>query len=229
MKKMLFLGLVLIAGFLQFAAAQQPGYLGRKDLLRYDLFIAPAELFSLNQKPGFHVNHSHELGYERIVSRRHVLGVSACYLRLPNQVVTNEELPDPGGVITRQSGGIGIHFKAHPFLKKGWLAPLGPYVRLALSVNLARSVFHSVKPDVYPPSLWARHLYNSYSIGFGYSNIIGDRLLVDLGFRICSADMINGAWDGLLSKSTRIASDAIAIRRTEFLKFHLGIGFLLGK
>lgn len=215
--------LLLLLGVIQFAWTQ-PGYLGRKNLIRYDCFLMPASLLYLRNAGTFRLNNSHEFGYERIVSRRHVVGINAVYLNLPNQYAENNVVPDPVGYITRFSGGIGIHAKLYPFLRKGWLAPLGPYLRLSISFNREVSTWHSTS-GLYGDRPWEAHFYNSYSLGFGYSEIFFERMLVDFGMRFAGADLMHAVAGGG-NTPARVYYVAEDILQSELIKFHLGVGFL---
>lgn len=211
----------LLSGLLSIAIAQ-PGYLGHKNIVRYDVYAMAWPSRNTNQKVWVH--NSHELGFERIVSRRSVLGLCAGLLPLYGE---QEQLPDypfTDGKTHRLAVGGGLHLKLHPFLKKGWLAPLGPYVRLSMNFNRLRSTWHA-----YPPSTetqpWSSHIYMAYGIEFGYSEIFFGRMMVDFGLRFCFADFANG--NGVGNIDRRAFKDAEDLFGSEFLKLHLGIGLLL--
>ncbi|MEY3443689.1 MAG: hypothetical protein RLZZ519_1970 [Bacteroidota bacterium] len=223
MKKLTLL-LFLLGCSVQLSFAQ-PGFLGRKNLIRYDCFLMPANLLTLRNAGKFRLNNSHEFGYERIVSRRHVVGVNAVYLNLANRNVDYPLLPDPTGYITRFSGGIGIHAKLYPFLRKGWLAPLGPYMRLSISFNREVSTWHS-ESGLYADRPWEAHFYNSYSLGFGYSEIFFERMLVDFGMRFAGADLMHAVAGGG-NTPARVYHVAEDILQSELIKLHIGVGFLL--
>jgi hypothetical protein len=222
MKKLMCL-LLFLGCSVQLSFAQ-PGFLGRKNLIRYDCFLMPANLLNLITAGRFRINNSHEFGYERIVSRRHVVGVNAVYLKLPNESAQYPLLPDPIGYTTRRSFGIGIHAKLYPFLRKGWLAPLGPYMRLSINFNREISTWHS-RSGLYPDQPWEAHFYNSYSLGFGYSEIFFERMLVDFGMRFAGADLMHAVAGGG-NTPPKVYAVAEDILQSELIKFHLGVGFL---
>ena len=65
------------------AIAQAPGYLGRRNIVHADLYIVPViprRYNSASGNRGSYFNSSQALGIERVVSRRHVLGLDGEYI-----------------------------------------------------------------------------------------------------------------------------------------------------
>jgi hypothetical protein len=234
-KYFLLLLLPLLGGWAFQCSAQAPGFLGRKNILRYDLFFFPASPYHYDEprnfsgNPGFYFNSSHTAGYERVVSRRHVLGVTGGLMRLGESEANHYDNAghDQIGHVSIQAWSAGIHLKAYPFFKKGWLAPVGPFVRLEVRYGRETSTWRA-DADA-EPIPHEQHSFMSYSLGMGYSAIIQGRLLLDYGFRLAFSDAVNSAGGGSGATAEYKTATATMIQVTDLLKLHLGLGYIFGK
>jgi len=104
--------------------AQSPGYLGKKNQVQFESLSFP----SLSDKKSL-INMQIGLGVERVLSRNLSIGASgrlfATSLALENPNPAYDKL-----LISGWTGG--LNFKHYSFFKKGNIAPLGPYQKLAL-------------------------------------------------------------------------------------------------
>ncbi len=203
------------------ALAQAPGYLGRRNIVHADLYFAPAmprrynNPYSASGNGGFYFNSSQALGIERVVSRRHVLGLDGEYIAAGFE----DNRYSQSGYTRLRALGLGFHLRAFPFLRKGWIAPLGPYVGFAVKVF---SVSETFLQNGRHGGLrgHGQHFAESLAMIFGYSGCIKGRFLLDTGARIAITDLIKG---------NTYDRPSLVMLTTDLFKLHIGLGVLLGK
>lgn len=211
-------------GFFQEAIAQ-PGFLGRRNIVHYDVFAMPTRLTHSKSYNGFYIHTSHQLGYDRIISRRAVWGLSGTYVQLPKRWARYPSYTDPqDGSVIPKALGVAVHFKTYPFLHGGWLAPVGPYFRLSVNLNLENSTWYAEDPP-FSERFWESHVYAAYGFELGYSEVVASRILMDLGLRLCFADAVNAGSHSVF-RTARLAQE---IYNSELFRLHLGMGYLFGK
>jgi hypothetical protein len=204
------------------AHAQPPGYMGRRAVLKADLSILPASPnhydypYNWSGNPGFYFNHTETIGFEHVASRRSSVSFT---LDLTRMGYRYGYLAQPG---RSQASvyGFGLLYKGYPFLRSGYISPIGPYFGIGYRYLHARQ--HHV-PDA--PGLLEKQLPSfsagSFSFMYGYSQVIGDRMMLDLGLKF-SFSMIAHAVKGESDLAEKFA-------RADAVKFYLGLGVLLGK
>jgi hypothetical protein len=168
-------------------------------------------------KTGFYFNAHQGGGYERVVSRRHVLGADVDLFRFGNP---DAELDGHVGRSRAKGTSFGLHFKAFPFIRKGWLAPLGPYFGMDYKLIWVKAEFISTTGSQLP-RFYEKHRGGSLGIQLGYSAILLKKLLLDYGARIGITDL-----RGIVQGNTFVYEDAVILQNTDLLKLHLGLGFL---
>lgn len=225
MRKVVFSILLIVASFGNVTQAQVPGYIGRKNVIRVDFNFFPASPYKFSKpnnytgKEGFYLNGHKGFGYERVVSRRHVLGLDLDLTRFGSQNVYHL---NQYGITKTTALGFGFHFKAFPFLKKGWLAPLGPYFGLAFRFINVNSRFFS-SPSFVNGIDYENHQCGSTALLFGYSTLIKERLLLDFGMRWAFTDLYHAHINDNASSESRNGKILFA---QDIMKIHLGLGFL---
>jgi hypothetical protein len=208
---------------LYFASAQVPGYMGKKNVVHADVWFMPANPLAYDQprnysgNTGFYFNAHQGGGYERVVSRRHLVGADFDLFRFGNP---EAQLDGDVGRSRARGTGFGLHFKAFPFIRKGWLAPLGPYFGMEYKLIWVRSEFIA-ETGSQLPRLYARHRGGSLGMNIGYSMLIVKKLLLDYGIRFALTDL-----RGRLTADARAQEDAFILQNQDLMKLHLGLGFL---
>lgn len=197
----------------------QPGYLGRKNIVQADLYAWPGHLLTLNYN-SLQLNHSESLSYYRVVSRRSVIGLGLTYLQLP-EFRAFDRVSSENGTVRSRSLGIAFQFKWYPFLRSGRLAPIGPYIRVAVNLNNESSEITSGYIPIV--RFYESHLWSGYQAEFGKTFLIAGHVPVDLGIRACLADFVNGVLDAGTQETSEVAGQ---INGSEFLKIHIGAGYL---
>lgn len=209
----------LVAMIGMFACLQaQPGYLGKRNIIQYDLFAMPAGLFG----GGIGFNQSHAVTYHRVTSRKTVVGMGATYLPLPKFQAEEFNGGYVIGDVKSRSVGLMFQAKFYPFLRKGWLAPLGPFVRVAVNVNRQVATWTASNGTTQHP--WETHFWAGYQLETGYSTVLLGHVQMDLGFRFCLSEFLNYFSDASSAKRYNLAYD---ILESELFKIHIGLGYLL--
>lgn len=220
--KRLFITMLLIFA-VHALQAQVPGYVGRKNIIHADFNFFP-KLGDNHFRPnnysgntGFLFNTSWGAGYERVVSRRHLLGVDFFQTRTGNGYTTFRQQE---GRVAIDAIGIGFHFKAFPFLSQGRLAPIGPYVEFSYKLILVSSMFFPfADPSHSMPH--AKHLGGGSALTLGGNYLIKGRIMPDVGFQFALTDII-----GNLSSNYKVSEDAYRLLGTNIVMVHFGLGFL---
>lgn len=199
------------------ASYAQPGYLGKRNIVQADAFAMPTSL--LGGVEG--INHSYALGYHRVVSRRAVMGAGLTYLPLPS--FEEQQFDGAGAYGQVKSRSVGLLFQAkwYPFLRKGWLAPIGPYIRFGINVNRQIATWKRSSTAVGYP--WESHFWTGLQFETGYSTVFADRIQMDLGFRFCLSQFVNYFSESSPARRYNLAED---ILQSELFKIHLGLGYL---
>lgn len=186
---------VLMAGNAD-AQSAAPGYLGRRVMLEYSL-ATWAPIYVANRIAGDLTNFSgSKLGWPEggfFLRKRHMIGISGCVSRrsvLGGQISWQRagyysqyysfstNFQDAFGQIS--APGITAQFRSFYFLRRGNIAPLGPYSELTYSLMLAslRTEEMSLSPVV------ARKVYSSFGLQSGYTAAITNRILFSFGFEV---------------------------------------------
>lgn len=212
-----FLLLAIIVAGCQLAAWAQPGFLGKKNIVQYNFYGMVGGLSGGG--PYFH--NSHALTYNRVVSRRCVVGVGGNFLPTSFNSIGLDQTSD--GTVSVRSVGLVLQSKWYPFIKKGWIAPLGPFFRLAMQVTRVSSTWQS-EDDPLIEEPFDSHIDGGFQIETGYSGVIGRRLYWDLGFRFGLTAFGRGYLELGPWQTVGVGR---AIHRSELIKIDLGLGFLL--
>lgn len=208
MKKLFILALFLLCSF-AFAFAQPPGFLGKRDILRYDFYAMPSNLFNRKNSGLSNYNTSHGFAYERISSRRSVKGINLMLIKFPPKY-PGHDLEDHS-VVT-----FGFHGRTFPFYSRGHLAPIGAFFRYSINFGVSSSLRQT-------------HYFMDYGFGMGYATIIGDAITFDIAVRYALADFLHSAADGIVPTTNHQYYAAQEITQTEFCKMQFGFGILLSK
>jgi hypothetical protein len=204
------------------ASAQPPGYMGRRTILKAGVSLLPANQYhyggpyNWSGKLGFYFNHTEAIGIEHVTSRRSSVSITADLTRMGYKF---EHLSERGrNHIT--SYGFGLMYKGYPFLQGSYISPVGPYFGMGYRYLYVRQ--HWV-PDA--TGLIEKQLYNisasSFSFMYGYSQIIGDRVMLDLGLKFSFSMPVNAALDESVLPERYARADRV--------KLYIGLGLLLGK
>jgi hypothetical protein len=192
----LLLVLTLISAPDLHAQSATPGYLGKRVMVEYSLATWAPIYFSLPVSgtltnfngakigwpdSGFFLRMRHMIGGSVCLSRRSVLGGHLSWQRAgyySQYFSFSNNFEFTFGQIT--APGIGVQFRSFYFLRRGNIAPVGPYseVQYSLMLPILRTSERTLKPVV------ARKLYSSLGLQSGYTAAITNRILFSFGIEI---------------------------------------------
>ena len=188
--------------------AQNPGYMGKRAVIGYGLYLHPAFGNIVNDYSDRYINRQHEFFLEYAVAKKFSLGVSA---RLYNYTYNNpdavyigegnsynivQETTSPTGSYKIKARSYSLYGK---FFKANYLAPWGKYFILGLTLNRYTTTYD-------PTTMFVKGVYLSGStvkpiisdfgsttqyytgadlyFGNGNSRIFANRIVVDYGYTI---------------------------------------------
>lgn len=200
--------------------AQIPGYHGLRFIVKYNCGLSHPAIFGRSGKlPS--ITHHGSIDY--VLSRYWMLGVDYAFMtyRTPSDrtLIDNKDIDLTGRYTQHVISFTGKYF----FKKRGFIAPIGPYVNIGLYYQYVRMYYYS---DVYNnnnASMYNRAIAHHGGIVFGMGRnfVVANRMTVDLGFTFNASlpaiDFVNDNGElGLYNE--------IIFRN--FFQLHLGLGIL---
>lgn len=235
--KMKKIHLSIVFLFLAFTSFAQPGYLGKRMTLTYNLNGSPL-VTGINYQ-GYNkvltdFNLIHSLRFDYVTSRKNSIGLQVGYFRtgLYKENYYNSDSYNAyseynsGSPFKLHSFQYGMNFRFY-FNDEACLAPFGGYSELSIGVD-QQFVYDAVVEDYYSPK------YVPYiSVAWGTQRVYFDKLLFDISFRASFyPQSILDEWDREVDMNSLLPEQRITqlqrngIRRTQMLDmFTLKIGF----
>ncbi|HHG83315.1 MAG TPA: hypothetical protein ENJ82_01090 [Bacteroidetes bacterium] len=229
--------LILPWGHVLQAQSRTPGYLGKRFQLGVGLSASPAGVFETGLRKytatlkDWHKTRLFLKGRQEIqalycLNRRSSLGIAVSRLRLSYLSYGFSFSPQFSKVGGRMKvKGLAITYRLFPFLRRGNLAPIGPFTQIQFSVFHTR-LFSPFSNEFTP--VFSRNL-KELGLLLGYVAPFSDRVLFTYGFEL-NFPIFNvlGEPEDQLSG---LISDPIetkkAVRNHTLFNFHLGISGLL--
>jgi hypothetical protein len=221
------------------ATAQVPGYMGRRTAIMANVYGWPGGIKQNFRNPVTYKYDGADVKYlrydlvaslDRVVSRRHVVGLLLENYRMGSQGYSwrNSRGYIHSGYNRVDVLGSGISLKTFPFLRRGRLAPIGPYFKIDWRVSYVKSTFVP-KTTQDTISISYGRLGNSFSMDAGYCGIAGDRVLIDVGLRFSISQFFSLGGFKFYNGYNPTFVDSVNMFKNDLFKFHIGLGFLLGK
>lgn len=202
---------------------QAPGFAGKRALIAVEGYAFPSMRFIFTEERNF-VLHSHlGVSTEYVLSRRFSTGI------LLNRLTTSFKYAYEGRVGTTglSSTNIGIHIKGYTFLRRGNIAPIGPYQKIEIQyIN-----YHITDRDqqFYPDGRKDLGEFREWVVTgtLGFQHVLPPRITYHWG--------IQGGWVlnigqvfPFSDEGRYLKSRATSQLRDHFaLNIHLGLGILL--
>lgn len=176
--------------------AQIPGYLGKRMHVGLTVMGAPATNVLSYGSSGrqnykgtasggdFFMNTTWQARFEYILGRSFVLGASASFFRTGESTFLPFEARNITGALSSTGGG--VHFKWFPFLRKGALAPVGPFTELGFSIFHGTLKDGSLGSPSYNERL-AAYIIPKFNLSLGYNYVLFDQLLLGIGIETAVA------------------------------------------
>ena len=213
------------------ASAQVSGYMGKRALIRYDLYVIPAanptqkyyEERLLEQEPErfagmfYGINKVHQFSVEYVVGRAKSMGLNVFFNTTATEYLEEYFDPNVGWFTYRniplliKNKGVGAFYRKY-VQNKGGLAPVGNYHELGFSVISVSGAYRdTIKEQYLAPYL---------SYGHGNQRIIANRIPFEFGYKF-----------GLILNPGVMSSDQKpSLQRTNWalmFNFKIGVGALL--
>lgn len=202
--------------------AQTPGYLGKKFSFGYRTYVGLGlgqnGNYQKKKAENLYLRARHHLELDFVTSRRTSIGLDGGVYR--NGMGANDPRSGDFNHIQLSGWASGAHLRFYPFLRKGNIAPLGPFTEIRLSYLR----YNLVSPDSASlvngdPNLGAVSNM-AFSLTWGRNYLIKDKLLLSYGLQ-----------SGLLF---RLPSEVIMAQDAQRrmwsswgINFHFGVGGLL--
>lgn len=218
-----FFGMLIVTGI----HAQVPGYLGKRASLGCRLYTNPGFPGSSNfrqpEAERIYLHTRHHLEADWVISRRASLGINGGWCR--NGISEYTSVTQQEAHITIQSFSGGIHLRRYFFLRRGNIAPLGPYLEAQVAIlhfimrNPDGDFFHDGRTD-----LGSRNnLY--FSVAWGRNYLLKDALLLSFGMQ--GGIVESNGWLGNIRASEYDYEVADRMRSSYRINFHIGVAGLL--
>ena len=223
MKKWILILFLAVIGVLNLAEthSQTPGFLGKKFSLGYRIYtfggLKGKPNYRKGNPPRFYIRTRHHLEMDYVLSRRLTGGMDFGLFRNgmsvqgPRSLFYHVQLP---------GWSTGAHFRFYPFLRRGNIAPIGPYTEIRLSylrynlINPDSSLSQTGEPNLGTGSNLA------FTFAWGRNYLQKKSLLLSYGLQA-----------GLLfplSPDTAYTDDAyLRLWSSWGINFHFGVGGLL--
>lgn len=203
------------------AQGAAPGYLGRRVMVDYSLAAWAPIYVSIPVSGGLTNFNGTKIGWPDrgfFLRMRNMIGISKCLTR--RTVLGGHLSLQRGGYFNQyysfsnnftyafgqiSAPGIGASLKSFYFLRRGNIAPVGPFSEIAYSLMLP-SLRNAEEPD---RPVVARKLYSSLGITSGYNAALSNRILFSFGFEV-QLPLFNKALHPLTA-SRRDFGDALAL------------------
>jgi hypothetical protein len=204
--------------------AQTPGYEGRLNPISLEMSVSPALADWIFQPEGQpQVNLRGSLYYERVLSRRTSIGGSLGYLQARQNFLFQNQTGD----IRIQSPAISLYAQTYRFLRRGNIAPLGPYQKW----EVIYLPYRIDNPDNSFPDFGEAQRYHDFvvSFGLGTQRVFAKHFTYHLGLQTGWVLNVPANTTNRGSEALRYLNQITARRLRGFfaLNVQLGLGLLL--
>ncbi|MEL7531456.1 MAG: hypothetical protein AAFN10_09125 [Bacteroidota bacterium] len=218
---------IILVAFLacQTLAAQIPGYEGRLWPIHLDVNLSPAVADWVFQPEGeLELNWRVGLEVDRVISRRISLGANASFLQSRQNFLYQGQT----GFLDINGYTLGLQLKNYRFLRRGNLAPLGPYQKWELQY-LSYQVLDP--RDEFPVPLESDQRVQDLAVSFtlGTRRMLGEHFTYHIGIQTAFVLNLSGENARRMADPTPYLNQ-IAIRRLRGIfavNLNAGIGVLL--
>jgi len=216
--------------FLSFLAcqtliAQVPGYEGRLWPIQLDVNLSPAVAdWGFQPEGKLELNWRLGLEIDRVISRRISLGANASFFRSRQNFLFQGQT----GFLDLNGHTLGLQLKNYRYLRRGNLAPLGPYQKWELQYLSYRVFDHA---DEFPVPLEEDRIIRDLAASFtlGTRRMLGDHFTYHIGIQTAFVLNLNGENARRMPEPAPYLNQ-IAIRRLRGIfavNLNAGIGVLL--
>ncbi len=217
----------LLLGTVSSVLVAQPGYQGKKNLVKYSGLISPAWSNATYGAPAqlLNFNLSHNLSISRVLSRRTMLGIKGSYARtsVPYSLTYQGKDLYSGEVSPIKAYSYSVGLEYYIFKKKpGNLAPLGGYVMTECNV-----MWVALYDSKYNQSLGGFNKINA-GLWLGQQKIYFNKLVLDVAVGtqlvFISPDAISvfsDTYDATLKENTETR-----IFKRNLFNLKIGVGYL---
>ena len=210
-KKIVFCLAVILFSVLKLEA-QVPGYMGKRFVVGYGLYVNPAFSNIILNYADNPINSLHEFFIEYTTGKKFVLGFSA---RLNRYTYNNIEGVDVNGAgnsngfsqtVGNPHGSYDIKGQSYQlygkFFKAGYLAPWGKYFILGLALNRYQTYYNPSQMYVTGSQNNSSYVFSDFGLttqsystpdllfGSGNSRIFANRIVLDYGYTINTVAMM---------------------------------------
>ncbi len=211
-------------GLFSLVWAQVPGYEGKRNPLQLELQASPALADWVFQPEGALAANLHlNLNYEHVISRRTAIGIDAGLF----QTTQNFLFQNKTGSIRLQGASIGLFAKTYRFLRKGNIAPLGPYQKW----EILYLPYRIDNPETSFPNFGERRAYHDFALSFavGTQRVFAEHFTYHLGVQTAWVFNLPANAANRQGEMDQYINQIAARRLRGFfaLNLHAGIGVLL--
>jgi len=203
-----------------------PGYQGKRMSILGGISLSPLSDFLFNdhqfddsQGKIYNLLPKLNLNLNYTISRNKTLGINADFRKEHAQ--ENDTLTGEAIAATHTLMAVVANYRSFLFRKTGSIAPMGSYQNMEIGM-----VFSSTSANDGPNLGKYSSIILSY--GWGRTNVISDRVLIDFGAKFWYSPLGHGIFGQSYSDDDQVknnASNSIAVNY--FVSFYFNIGFLV--
>lgn len=166
--------------FLSFSSllnSQVCGYLGKRAVITYNMYVTP-NIIAMFGGEGPYLNVMHEGEFAYSYNNKSLIGFG---IRSHSFQITNNDDASVNEYIKYKNLDYSLYFD---FLRSGWVAPLGKYIRLGLRITQLRNEPYMYHNDNYNTVLITSSTSKytpGFLFGYGARRVKFNRLVVGLG------------------------------------------------
>lgn len=239
----------------QFAMAQVPGYMGKKMVVGYDIYMSPTVAPTYKKQDGIGLNNTQCLNFDYTIKQRVNACVSLQYSKMGvtsnygYSYVYNSQYYGPSNGIAyyRPTDNLPMQMKTYnlslgfKLFSRNSIAPVGKYIKAEAIVLMNKltydpNAFYGSSSGTGEQITLGTGSYSGkrYSLAFtvGRQHILFNKIVLDMGTRV---GLFMGGLVGYLDlqdRSDKTLDEALRIDSgkrllsNQFINFHIGIGFL---